>query len=209
MERGGHRQHQRALGALRRGRGGGGFDGRLDAGNHQLATAIVIGDLHGSVRSALGAGGLDIFIFQPDDGRHRTLAGGNRGLHGVAADAQQPRGVGNREHAGRAQGGVFAERMAGDIACRLCKLEAACLKHAHQRHGDRHQRRLGIGGQGQSVLGAFEDHRRELFAERRIDLVKDRPGFGKSGSQVLAHANGLAALPRKCECCGHVFGSDC
>jgi hypothetical protein len=98
--------------------------------------------------------------------------------------------------------------MAGDIACRLCKVEAACLKHADQGHGDRHQCRLGICSQGQSVLGAFEDHRRELFAERRIDLVKDRPGFGKSGSQVLAHTDGLAALPRKSECYGHVFGSD-
>ena len=44
---------------------------------------------------------------------------------------------------------------------------------------------------------------RQLFAERVVDLVEDCARFGKRVGQVLAHADGLAALPRKGECDRH------
>ena len=47
--------------------------------------------------------------------RHRADAFGHRLLHGVAAHAQEPRRVADREAAGRRERGIFAERMAGDI----------------------------------------------------------------------------------------------
>ena len=44
----------------------------------------------------------------------------------------------------------------------------------------------------------------ELLAERLVDLVEHRPGLRKGLGQILAHADGLAALPRKGECAlGH------
>ena len=46
--------------------------------------------------------------------RHRAGADRHRLLHGAAANAQQPRGVGDGERAGRRQRRIFAERMAGD-----------------------------------------------------------------------------------------------
>ena len=46
--------------------------------------------------------------------RHGALADRHRRLHRLAAQLQQPRGVGEAERAGRGQRGIFAEGMAGD-----------------------------------------------------------------------------------------------
>ena len=153
---------------------------------------------------AVCTGGLDVLGLQTDDGGHGAFAGRHRGLHGVAANAQQPGRVGNREHAGGAQRRIFTERMAGDITGGLAKIEPARLEHPDQRHRHRHQRRLGVGGECQRLLGAFEDYRRKLFAKRRVDLVKDGSCFRIGGGKILAHTDRLAALPRKSECYGHV-----
>src|SRR5690606_41384161 len=80
-----------------------------------LFRSIVVGDLADGANRSLGAGGLDVGLLQPDDRRHRALAHRNGRLHGVAADAQEPRGIGDREGAGGGERRIFAERMAGDI----------------------------------------------------------------------------------------------
>ncbi len=94
-------------------------------------------------------------MFQADDGSHCALAGGNGSLHGIAADAQEARGVGNRKHAGGAERGIFAERVSGDEADLVLQHEAPRFHDADGGHRDGHQRRLGIGGQRQRVSGPF------------------------------------------------------
>ena len=46
---------------------------------------------------------------------------------------------------------------------------------------------------------------RELLRQRRVDLVEDRAGLRKGLGKRLAHADRLAALPRKHECPRHVM----
>ena len=56
----------------------------------------------------------DFGEIEAEDRRHRALADRNGLLHRLAADAQQPRRVLDRQRAGGAERGIFAERMAGD-----------------------------------------------------------------------------------------------
>ena len=120
------------------------------------------------------AGGFDVGLFQPDDRRHRALADRHRRLHGVAADAQQPRRIGDRERAGRGERRIFAERMAGDVGDLVLQRKAARLERPDRRQRHRHQRRLGVGGQRQRLLRPFPHQLGELFAERVVDLLEDR-----------------------------------
>ena len=140
-----------------------------------------------------------IAAMAPSPDRHRRL-------HGVAADAQQPRRVGDREHAGRGKRRIFAERMAGDIGNLVLQRKAARFQRPDRRHRHRHQRRLRVGGQRQRLFRPFPDQLRQLLAERVVDLVEHAPRLGKRVGQILAHADGLAALPRKGECDGHDCG---
>ena len=77
------------------------------------------------------------------------------------------------------------------------------LEHAHRRQRHRHQRRLRILGQRHAFGRAFPHDGRELVAERRVDLVEDGARRGEGLGQRLAHADRLAALPRKHECDRH------
>ena len=143
-------------------------------------------------------------MFEADDGGHRALAGRNRGLHGIAADAQKARGVGDREHAGGAERRIFAERMTGDEGNLVLQHETAGFHDADRGHGDGHQSRLGVCGQREGLFRAVPHDLGELFAERVIDFLEDCTGLGKGVGEILAHADGLAALTRKgeCECHG-------
>ena len=67
---------------------------------------------------------------------------------------------------------IFAERMAGDIGDAV-HADALRREHARCREAHRHQRRLGVLGQGQRLDRAFEDDRRQLFAEGGVDLIED------------------------------------
>ena len=74
------------------------------------------------------------------------------------------------------------------------------LEHPHGREADRHQGRLGIGRQRQLVLRPLEHQRATGSGPSAvIDLVEHGAGRGKALGQVLAHADGLAALARKHE----------
>ena len=52
---------------------------------------------------------------EPEQRRHGALADRHGLLHGPAADAEQPRRIGEVEAARRGQRGIFAERVAGDV----------------------------------------------------------------------------------------------
>ena len=93
MERRGHRQQHRALGAF----GFGNFERALDrglvAGDHDLPAAIVVGGLANlSLRGLIGDGHRGLVIETKQSG-HGADADRHRLLHGKAAGAQQARGV--------------------------------------------------------------------------------------------------------------------
>jgi hypothetical protein len=81
-------------------------------------------------------------------------------------------------------------------------LATVCLlghEHADHRHGNCHQRRLGILGEREVRLGAFPHELRKLLPQGGIDLVEHGAGHGEILRQRLAHADRLTALARKHE----------
>ncbi len=114
---------------------------------------------------------------------------GTAALHGIAANAQQPRRIGERKSAGGTKRRVFAERMTGNIGNPTLQIEAARLENAHD--GDRygHQSRLRIRSQRQLVFGAVEDDVRKLFTERLHQTSsKTARASAKFVGEILAHA---------------------
>ena len=110
----------------------------------------------------------------------------------------------DREAAGRRQRRIFAERMAGDEGRVPADRESGLgLQHAQGGDRHRHQRRLGVFGELQGLGRPVPDDRRQLFAERRVDLVEHGPRGRKGLRQRLAHADRLGTLPRKSKCCRH------
>jgi hypothetical protein len=98
----------------------------------------------------------------------------------------------------RAQGRIFAERMAGDEDGVARDVEPGfAFEGAKRGETRRHQRRLRVGGQRQLGLGPLEDHLRQRFAERRVDLLEHGARGGKRLGERFAHADRLRALPRK------------
>ncbi len=79
------------------------------------------------------------------------------------------------------------------------------LQHTNGCKRDRHQRRLGIFGEREGFLRAFENDSRELGAQRVVHLGEHLPGRREIRGQRFAHAHGLAALTRKYECDRHVM----
>ena len=77
------------------------------------------------------------------------------------------------------------------------------LERAHRGERGRHQRRLGVAGQGELGRVALPDQGGELLAERGVDLVEDRPRGRKGLGEVAPHADDLGALPGKHECPRH------
>ena len=105
-----------------------------------------------------------------------------------------------REGAGGAEGGIFAERVAGDIGGMIGEADALGFEHADDGDADRHQGRLGVFGQAQDIVRAFEHDGRETLAQGLVDFLEHGAGLGIGRGQILAHADGLAALPGKGEC---------
>ncbi len=182
----------------------GALDGRLVAGDDDLPAAVVVGDLADLALRSLArhlARGLDI---EAEQRRHGALPDRHGALHGVAADAQEPRRVGERQAAGGGERRIFAERMAGDERRVAMQIESRLgLEHAHGGEADRHQGRLRVGRQGQFVGRALQHHARQLLRQRVVHLLEHRPRLRKSLGERLAHADGLAALPRKDERARH------
>jgi hypothetical protein len=94
--------------------------------------------------------------------------------------------------------------MAGDEAGMGGQRHAPGLQHADDGEADGHQRRLGVLGEAQDVLRPLEHGGREAFAQGLVDLLEDGARLRIGGGEVLAHADGLAALAGKRECsAGH------
>jgi hypothetical protein len=112
-------------------------------------------------------------------------------------DAQKARRIRKADGAGGAQGGIFAERMAGDehgvgnVGARFG------FEDAHD--GDRvgHQGGLRIGGEGQFLHRPLAHQLRELPAEGLIDLLEHFAGGLERIGEARAHADRLTALSRK------------
>ena len=206
MERRRDRQQHRPAHALGRGDGDGPFDRAAVARDDDLPGAVVIGRLDHLAfvglalrdRGGFGADLLGLRHVGAEQGGHRAFAGRDRLLHRLAAQLQQPGGVGDGEAAGGGQRGVFAERMSGDHDRLLSQREAALLLQ-HAQHGERvrHQGGLGVLGQGQFLAGAFEHQSGELLLQGFVDLLEHLARGGEGGGEVASHADGLAALPGK------------
>ena len=92
----------------------GALDRRLVAGDHDLGAAIVVGRIADLALRRL-AGDLEGRVeFEAEQRRHGALPDRHGALHGIAADPQKPRRIGDRQAAGGGKRRIFAERMAGD-----------------------------------------------------------------------------------------------
>ena len=106
-----HRQHHRPLDALRLG----GFHGSLHRlffprQDHLAATIVVCGFTYASCPALLGdrPGRVEV---DADQRRHRPDANRHGFLHGAAANAQQPRRIGDRQRLSGRERRIFAQRM--------------------------------------------------------------------------------------------------
>ena len=89
--------------------------------------------------------------------------------------------------------------MPRDVAGSIGDGHAVRFEHTDDGDGRRHQRRLGVFGEAQGILGAFEHDFRERDAERIIDFLEDSAGRGIGLGKIVPHADSLAALSGKGE----------
>jgi hypothetical protein len=71
------------------------------------------------------------------------------------------------------------------------------LQHPHRRQANRHQRRLSILRQGESLDRPVLHQLVQPLFQRVVDLLEHRAGRGEGVRQLHAHADGLAALAGK------------
>ena len=145
MEGRGHRQQDGPLGAPALRQRDGALDGRLVAGDDDLAGAVVVGDVADlALRRLAGdlGGNLDL---EADERRHGADAYGRRVLHSVAADAQEPRRVVELQASSSGKRRVLAERVARHERGVPAQFEPGFgLEHPHHRHADGHECRLRV-----------------------------------------------------------------
>jgi len=171
-------------------------DGGLVAGDDDIAGVVVIGDDADADLGTSGGGGLGQrqIGLRPDQRGHGAASNRNGALHGLAAQLQQAGRVGDRDRAGGAEGGIFAQRMAGDEAGAADVDAELDLQRAGGGQRNGHQGGLGVLGQRQLVLGPLAHQDRQLLAQRLVDLGIDLAGRGEGVGQGRAHADRLAAL---------------
>ncbi len=204
MERRGHGERDGTHGALALGDLAGPLDGGGVAGDDHLAGRIVVGDVADLALSGLGGDGGDLVEVEAEDRRHGTGADRGGRLHGGAAQAQQPGGVGDGDGAGGGQRRILAQRMAGDEGGVALQVEPGLgLQHAQRRERGGHQRRLGVGGERQRLDRPVPHDGRQLLAQRLVDFLEHGAGDGELIGEGLAHADRLAALPGKHEGAAH------
>ena len=189
---------------MRLGEQGRPVDGRFAAGDHGLRRLIVVGKLTDLALGRLGRQLLGHLLADAQQCRHGAMAERHGGLHGLAAQLQEPGGVAERQSPGGRQGGIFAERVAGDILDAIDQPEAL-LELQHPYHGQRrrHQGGLRILRQRQLLKRPRKHQFRELLAKRGVNLGKHVAGRSVGLCQLGAHADDLTALPGENECNCH------
>ena len=205
MERRTDRQHQGALRALGLGEHDGALHGGLVARHHNLAGRVVVrGGADLAVDGGFAGDFLRLIEIEPEQGSHRTFAHRHGLLHRLTADLEKACRIGQGQRAGSGERGIFPERMAGDIARGVADADLALLlQHGDHRHANRHQRGLGVLGQGEHIVRALEHELGQVLLQRLVDLAEDLARLGEGRGQFLAHADGLGALPRKHVCPAH------
>ncbi len=149
---------------------------------------------------AAAADGLYIGMLKANDRSHCAHADRHRCLHGIATNAQQACGISQRDATGGAQGRIFTQGVPGH-KCRIrFKGQAAAFQRPHCCNRNRHECRLGIGGQGQGIFRAIEDDVGQFFTQGLIDFLENLSGLRITVVKGFAHSNLLAALAWKCEC---------
>ena len=192
MEGGAHRQHDGTLRPPFDSDVGGAFDGGAGTADDDLIRRVVVGDGADLVPGrflgdVVGRGAVDA-----DERRHRALAHGHGLLHRPAAGLDEPGRVGEADRTGRRQGGIFAQRMAGDESAGSGHIEAAfTLQNPPDRMADRHQGRLRVFRQDEVLLRALEHQPGEVLTERLVDLLEHLPGGGEGLRQLPPHAKRL------------------
>ena len=151
------------------------------------------GDLQGGVE------------FEPEERRHGALPDRNGALHGIAADAQEPGRIGNRQAAGGGKRRIFAERVAGDEGRVALQVEPGFgLEHPERRQADRHQGRLGVGRQGQFLGRAIpDDGARASATEPSSTSSNTALACGKASARALPMPTAWLPWPGKYECALH------
>ena len=170
------------------------------AGYNHLARRVVIGSRAHLALGCLGSDGRHRFEIEAQQRRHSTHARRHRGLHRRAAQPQQTSGIGQAQAAGGAQGGIFAKAVPGHKRCLVGQPHPGFIfQHAKAGNAHRHDRRLGIGGEGQFLFRPFPHQPRQAFAQCFVNFFEHGTGVGAGMGKALAHAHRLAALARKDE----------
>ncbi len=165
---------------------------------------------------------------EPEQRRHGADADRHRVLHGRAAHAEEPRRIGELEAARGGERRILAERMAGDVGDAVRQRDAAfaaSTRVAARLH--RHQRRLGVLGQGQGLDRAVQDDasRASRRARRRPPRRRRAPPGRRRRARVPmptawlpwpGNVNAMVMPPRrrsegheKSAPCGRLYGRPC
>ena len=190
-----HRQHHGALDAVIRRERHSALHRRRGAADDDLPRRIVVAD-----HADLAAGGLlgdrgGLREIGADQRSHGAGAHRDRLLHDLAPQAEQARGVRQRQAPRSGKRGVFAKRMAGDEGSALLEPPGALgLERANHGDRDRHERGLRVPGERELALLTLEHEAGKALAEGLVDLLKHRAGGRKRIVKVAAHADRLGAL---------------
>ena len=204
MERRGHRQQHAALDPVRLHQRNRALDRSAVAGQHDLPRIVVVGDRADLTFRRSGGQRRCLLDIRAEQRTHRAHTHRHGGLHGLTAQAQQPRGIGERKRPGGAQRGIFAQAVARDELRLVRERKAAFLfEHAQHGNGIGHDRGLGIGGERQRILGPAGHQREEVLLQRIIDFLKHFARGGAGGGKLCPHTDFLTALPRKNKCPHH------
>ena len=201
MERRGHGQQQRALGASCLRQFPCAFDGRFRAGDDDLSRSIEVGRL-----DHLPLGGLETDLthgvgLQPHDGGHCPFTRGHRLLHRLGTKTHQRHGIAEGQRACRDQGGILAKAVSSDQrGLRSARRQPGAI----DRDPRRQHQRLSVDGQGQALGRPIADHRPQILTQRSGRFGE---GFTNHGRLTIGghHAHRLRTLPgkhqRKCHAC--------
>ena len=172
VERSADRERQDPLRAERAGEVGDALEGLGGAGDDDLAGRVEVGD----PGLALGtlARGLDVVVFEAEDGDHRpgALLGGV--LHRGAALGDEAQPVLEGERAGRDEGGVLAEAVPGGGR----RLEAEALGGVEDDEAGHEGGELGVGGPGQRLLVGVEEQSGDVSVEDLARRARRAPRTG-------------------------------